>query len=59
MTILETTMFTEPLIGITNFVLIVGIVLALWAARMINKGNRELRAKNLALHRLIGDDHKA
>jgi hypothetical protein len=51
-------MFTEPLIGITNFVLIVGIVLALWAARMINIGNRELRAKNLALHRLIVDDHK-
>jgi hypothetical protein len=39
-------MFSDPLLAFVNVVLIVGIVLALFAAFQIDKGNQKLRAAN-------------
>ena len=39
-------MFSDPLLAFVNFVLIVGIVLALFAAFQIDKANQKLRAAN-------------
>lgn len=46
-------MFNDPVRAAVDIFLLVGIVLALIAARAIKKGTRELHAKNLAdRHRL-------
>ena len=39
-------MFSDPLLAFVNLVLIVGILLALIASSLIDKGNRKLRAAN-------------
>ncbi|MES2951167.1 MAG: hypothetical protein V4858_21735 [Pseudomonadota bacterium] len=44
-------MFSDPILSIVNIVLLSGIVLALIAAPMIKKGNKELHAKNMAARR--------
>ena len=44
-------MFNDPVLSLVNIFLSVGIVLALFAAAKIKKGNHELHAKNLAARR--------
>lgn len=44
-------MFTDPVLSFVNIFMIVGIVLALFAAAKIKKGNQELHAKNHAARR--------
>ena len=44
-------MVSDPVLSIVNIVLFSGIVLALVAAPMIKKGNKELHAKNMAARR--------
>lgn len=47
----NTIMFSDPILATINIVLLCGIVLALIAAPMIKKGNKELHAKNMAARR--------
>ena len=50
-------MFSDPILSIVNIILLSGIVLALIAAPMIKKGNRELHAKNMAARRNMNRMH--
>ena len=47
----STTMFSDPTLTTINIFLLCGIVLAIIAAPMIKKGNKELHAKNMAARR--------
>ena len=50
-------MFSDPILNIVNIILLSGIVLALIAAPMIKKGNRELHAKNMTARRRMSRMH--
>ena len=50
-------MFSDPILSIVNTIFLSGIVLALIAAPMIKKGNRELHAKNMAARRNMNRMH--
>ena len=46
-------MFSDPILIVVNIILSTGVVLALIAAPMIKKGNRELHARNMTARRMM------